>query len=74
MRAAMMVLGLGALSLGGCISVAAVNPDGGIVENANSAKAALKRAEAHCAATGRTAKAVKYDALMGALTFECIAR
>lgn len=63
-----------ALALAGCASLAAVNPDGGIVENAGSAAGALKVAEAHCEKTGRTAKALSFDAIAGALTFECVAK
>ena len=59
------------LALAGCASLAAVNPDGGIVENAGSAAGALKVAQTHCDKTGRTARAMNYDGLMGTLTFEC---
>jgi hypothetical protein len=61
-----------ALALAGCASLAAVNPDGGIVENAGSASSALKLAQTHCDKTGRTARAMGFDAFMGSLTFECV--
>lgn len=63
-----------ALALAGCASVASVNLDGGIIENAGSASGALKLAQTHCNKSGRTAKATHYDALMGSLTFECVAK
>lgn len=67
-------MGLVALGLSGCASVAAVNDNSGIVENAGSAKQALQKAEAHCAPTNRTAHATNYDALLGSMTFDCVAK
>lgn len=74
MRARQFVALALAAGLSGCASLAAVNPDGGIVENSATAGGALKVAQTHCDKTGRTAKAMSYDALMGALTFECVAK
>jgi hypothetical protein len=61
-------------ALAGCASVASVSPNGGIVENAATASGALKVAQTHCEKTGRTARALNYEALMGSLTFECVAK
>lgn len=63
-----------ALGLGGCAHVSAVNPDSGIVEGTTSASLALKQAEAFCAKTGRTAHAANFDALLGKMMFDCVAR
>lgn len=74
MKSQIVAAVLAALPLAACMSMATVNPDGGIVENAASARGALKLAEAHCAKSNRTAKAVKYEAIMGTLNFECVSR
>lgn len=67
-----MFLGLGALVLSGCASVAA-NGNGGVVEGVISAKSGLAKAEAACAKSGKSAKALSYDGLTNVLTFECVA-
>lgn len=68
-----LVVGLSALVLSGCASVAA-NESGGVVEGVASAKQALAKAEAHCATLGKGAKSTSYDGWANTMTFECVSR
>jgi hypothetical protein len=54
--------------------VTAVNKDGGVVEHVGTAGAGLKKAEAFCAETGRTARIGAFEILSGTVTFDCVAR
>lgn len=66
-----LIVGLGALLLTGCASVAA-NSNGGVVEGAISAKSAMTKAEAECAKVGKTALTTGYDRRGHAMTFQCV--
>lgn len=64
-----------AVMLAGCAGdLRAVNPDSGIIENATTAGGALSKADAYCAKTNRTARAASFDAIMGVMRFDCVAR
>lgn len=69
-----MLAALAGLVLSGCASVAGTNPNGGVVENAWSSKEAVKRADAYCAGYKRDVDVSNYDALMGSMTFKCMAK